>query len=98
MAYYDEKKHASDAYRTQVDTDPRTRPPETPKGRRNVMGWLVALIVVAALVIGVSIFGADEAPDAGAPAAMAPAEETAPPALDAPAGTAGETANPGLGD
>ncbi|RAK09426.1 hypothetical protein ATI53_10704 [Salipiger aestuarii] len=98
MAYDDEKKHASDAYRAQVDADPSTRPRGAPKGRRGAVGWVVALVIVAALVIGVSLFGNDDAPDTGQPAAMAPAEDGVAPTADLPAGTGQDPVVPGSGD
>ncbi|MBU2962946.1 hypothetical protein KO516_19355 [Citreicella sp. C3M06] len=84
MAYFDERKNVSDAYRAQVENDTPARPPEARKGRGGVVGWIVAALVVAGLAIGIGSLGDDDA--GGAPPAMAPADNSVVP--DAPPVTA----------
>lgn len=92
MAYFDEKKHASDVYRAQADADPARRAAAPRKSRSGVFGWIAAAVVVAALAIGIGSMGDD---DAGAPPAMAPAESSVAPDAAAPAtGTQADPATP----
>lgn len=71
MAYFDERKNVSDAYRAQIEHDAQPRPPEAHKRRGGLIGWIVAALVVVALAIGIGSLDGDDA--GNAPPAMAPA-------------------------